>query len=65
MTDPLTITLISTVLTLVGGILLKLHISHCKSLCCESDCRKRNNSKSSLEEPEPEPDKPNIKIIEV
>ena len=62
MTDPLTITLISTVLTLVGGILLKLHISHCKSLCCESDCTKRRDSKStsSLEEPNP-----NIKISEV
>ena len=66
MTDPLTITLISTVLTLVGGILLKLHITHCHSLCFESDCRKRNKSKSSLEEPEPDKtDKPNIKIIEV
>jgi hypothetical protein len=62
MTDPLTITLITTIITVAGGILLKLHITRCKSLCCESDCRKRRDSKStsSLEEPDP-----NIKISEV
>jgi hypothetical protein len=60
MTDPLTITLITTIITVAGGILLKLHITRCKSLCFESDCRKRRDSKStsSLEEP-------NIKISEV
>jgi hypothetical protein len=62
MTDPLTITAISSLIAIVGGILLKLHITHCHSLCFESDCRKRNKSKSSLEEQEPDP---NIKISEV
>lgn len=56
MTDPLTITAISSLIAIVGGILLKLHITHCHSLCFESDCRKRNKSKSSLEEPD-EPQK--------
>jgi len=62
MTDPLTITAISSLIAIVGGILLKLHITHCHSLCFESDCRKRRDSKStsSLEEPDP-----NIKISEV
>jgi hypothetical protein len=35
--------LIISILTVLGGILVKLHMSHCKSFCIESDCRNNNN----------------------
>ena len=44
--------LVISILTVGGGILLKLHLSHCKSGCCESDCVKsRKNSVIEEEEP--------------
>jgi hypothetical protein len=58
--EPLIITIITLLSSLVIGIIVKLHIKHCKSTCCESDCSKsisRQNSK--IEEIE------EIKIIEV
>jgi hypothetical protein len=41
--------LVISILTVCGGILLKLHLSHCKSVCCESDCSRN----SVIEEEEP------------
>jgi ABC-type transporter Mla maintaining outer membrane lipid asymmetry permease subunit MlaE len=35
--------LILSILGLVGGVILKLHLSHCKSGCFESDCTNNNN----------------------
>jgi hypothetical protein len=34
--------LIISIVTVLGGIVVKLHMSHCKSCCIESDC---NNTK--------------------
>ena len=36
--------LILSILGLVGGVILKLHLSHCKSGCFESDCTNNNNN---------------------
>ena len=46
--------LIISILTVCGGVLLKLHLSHCKSGCCESDCT-RNRKNSVIVEDEEEP----------
>jgi len=48
--------LIISILTVCGGILLKLHLSHCKSGCCESDCTtSRKNSVIVEDEEDPSP----------
>ena len=49
--------LIISIISVCGGILLKLHLSHCKSGCCESDCAKSRNNSVVEEEPD-------IKVIE-
>ena len=36
--------LILSILGLVGGLVLKLHLSHCKSGCFESDCTNNNDN---------------------
>ena len=45
--------LVISILTVCGGILLKLHLSHCKSGCCESDCAKSRKNSVIEEEEEP------------
>ncbi len=42
--------LILSILGLVGGVILKLHLSHCKSGCMESDCTKRNSNDTDITE---------------
>jgi hypothetical protein len=58
--ENLIITVITLLTTAIIGVIVKLHIKHCKSACCESDCSRnisRQNSKlDELNE---------IKIIEV
>ena len=40
--------LILSILGLVGGVILKLHLSHCKSGCLESDCTNNNNNNDDV-----------------
>ena len=40
--------LILSILGLVGGVILKLHLSHCKSGCFESDCTNSNNNNNDV-----------------
>lgn len=56
MTDPLAVgAIIISIIGAVGSMINQMHINQCKSLCCESDCRKKNESKSQsnlvLEQP--------------
>ena len=67
--ETLIITLVSLLTTSIIGLIIKLHIKHCKSACCESDCTKRKSTSNledleSLENLEVDKSK-DIKIIEV
>jgi hypothetical protein len=42
--------LIISILTIIGGIIVKLHMSHCKSGCIESDCMISRQSHRNVEE---------------
>ena len=42
--------LIISILTIIGGIIVKLHMSHCKSGCIESDCMISRQSHNNVSE---------------
>ena len=44
--------LIVAVLSALGHFLKEVHLQKCKACCCESDCREKKTSRSSLTPPE-------------
>ena len=44
--------LIVAVLSALGHFFKEVHLQKCKACCCESDCREKKTSRSSLTPPE-------------